>query len=367
MGIVPPQQRNRNYHSARNRSPWAVGEEFDIEQEDVDIDSSTTSDSLANTPIDDDLVSVPLSVNQNSYLRRIPLYQRKFAPVPGKRHGYTLRGIFLIQLGLLTTTILLCCTLFLDTYAYKRFGLTSTLVIPQQQHYTKHSIWDFSNVAKKYSADGVTASSGHVTATASWLTVCFVTFAVAFPFLHIVAMVVAFWWPMNIFGRRVWFAIIELIQSWSALDAFLVSMVVAWHDMELVTTTMCAESLPNLDELSRLLGFHSMFTVHLYIPLFWVIVLFVVMEKIMGHFVIHQFAQLLSEDEGKLAAHIDDERFGRAEEDRALEGAMIILSPAQRYVTLSLFPKSIYAGTPILLWRLGFFLGLMHEVEPDSM
>lgn len=338
----------------------------------MDIDSSTNSDS-ANTPSgtsEDDWVSIPLAYEHKTYLRKVPLYQRKFAPVPGKRHRYSVRGIILVWLGLLTSTVLLCGTLFLNTYAFKRFGLSSVIAIPEDQHYTKESIWDFATVIQKYSVDGVTGPSEHstggkATVNASWLTVCFITFAVVFPFLHIIAMAIAFWYPMDIYGRRTWFSIIELIQSWSALDAFLVSMVVTWHEIETVTTTMCSSSLPNMDELARIIGYPSMFTVHLYIPLFWVILMFVVMEKVMGHVVIHQFAQILSEDEGKLAAHIDEERLGRAEEDRALEGAMKILSPAQRYVTLSLFPRSIYAGTPLLLWRLGFALGLMQEAEPD--
>ena len=346
------------------------------------LDTGSTEDYLVGEGLDttpDNILSHALEPsNISSWIEeqreeikhdRTPLYKRTFVPLIGKRHKYSTFGICTAMAGFTLTGILLVAAIFVDTFAFERKGFAGHVVAPESMRYQKVSIVDIVGEARAKSLN-----------QNIWpISVVIYLFCMITPLLHLLSMMVAFVYPMNIRWRRIWFRTIELLQTWSALEALMVALIVCWMDLDVVTREMGAKSLPGVDAASRWIGFESMYTVRMHFDGFYLILAYAVMEKIMGYTVVYQFAQLLSEDEGKLEALRNTADYGalsdvrespaiamlgwRAGQTPLLADTLRVLSPAQRYVSLSLAPGTFYAGVPRIVWRAGTAIGLMVETD----
>ena len=330
----------------------------------------TSPEDLAHSEHDAATVSAWIEKQREEIKQdRTPLWKRTFVPLAGKRHRYSRLGIVTALAGFALTAGLLGAAIFVDTFAFERKGFAGQVLTPKAMRYTKVSIADIAAEARAKSLNQDTLP----------ISVVIYLFCMVAPVLHLLAMMVAFVYPMNIRWRRIWFRTIELLQTWSALEALMVALVVCWLDLNVVTEEMGSKSLPGVDAVSKWIGFESMYTVNMHFDGFYLILAYAIMEKIMGYVVVYQFAQLLSEDEGKLEALRNTADYGalsdisespaiamlgwRAGQTPLLADTLRVLSPAQRYVSLSLAPGTFYAGVPRIVWRLGTAIGLMVEVE----
>ena len=205
-----------------------------------------------------------------------------------------------------------------------------------------------------------------------------VFFLVSFvvPLLRIGGLSVLWFVPMRPRQQRFWFHLLEVLESWSALDVYFVSTLAATLEIGSLSKVILGDSFPAVEELvnSKFPQFGGLFVVHEeLLNGMYLILTGVILEKFMSLFIVAQTATAVAERiaEEKLAIERNRMLPGIREENdmfRELEEhpeTWAILSPAARYTSASANTTLVYSGLPRFVWTVGARLGLMQEVEKE--
>lgn len=206
-----------------------------------------------------------------------------------------------------------------------------------------------------------------------------VFFSVAFvaPLLRLFGLSVLWYVPMRPAQQKFWFHLMEMIESWSALDVYFVSILAATLEISELSQVILGNSFPAVEKLveDKFPQFGGLFRIeqHLLNGMYLIFV-GVFMEKLMSLFIVAQTASAIAERTAEEKLALDRNRMlpGIREESdvlRELEEhpeTWAILSPAARYTSASANTSIVYSGLPRIAWLLGIRLGLMVEVVPEN-
>ena len=180
--------------------------------------------------------------------------------------------------------------------------------------------------------------------------------------------------PMRPNQQKSWFHLLEILESWSALDVYFVSILAATLEISDLSQVILGQSFPAVEELvnSKFPQFGGLFLIKQeLLNGMYLILVGVVFEKFMALFIIAQTANAVAERKAEERLALERNRMlpsVREENDLIQEldehpETWAILSPAARYTSASANTKIVYSGLPRIFWMLGIRLGLMSEVQ----
>lgn len=289
--------------------------------------------------------------------------------VPGKKHVYTTASNTMVWVCFLLT---ICTTLagMLEVgMAFTFDGVVGQVLVDKSQVRREFSLMSVGT--------SIQTQMGSVPAGGMFLTGVFFLVAFVAPLLRISGLAVMWFVPMRPGQQRSWFHLMEVVESWSALDVFFVSTLAATLEIGEMSKVILGGSFPGVEELVNTVfpRFGGLFILHQeLLPGMYLLFAGVVLEKAMSQFIVAQAATSVAEriEEEKLSIR---RRLGlpgqREESDLFREVALYpetlqVLSPAARYVSASGALDLQYTGLPRIIWTTGIRLGLLRELVEEN-
>ena len=251
--------------------------------------------------------------------------------------------------------------------AFTFAGVVGDVVVDSRERRREYSLM---SIGTSIAEDMGSVSSGGTFLTGVFFLVAFVA-----PLFRICGLSVLWFVPMRPRQQQYWFHLLEIIESWSALDVYFVSTLAATLEIGSLSKVILGGSFPAIEKLvnQKFPQFGGLFVIHeeLLNGMF-LILTGVLFEKFMSLFIVAQTASAVAErmTEEKLALDRNRVLPGTSEENdlfRELEEhpeTWGILSPAARYTSAS--TNIGYTGLPKFVWNLGIQIGLLAEVQEDE-
>jgi hypothetical protein len=208
------------------------------------------------------------------------------------------------------------------------------------------------------------------------LTAVFFIFALIGPVLRVFGLAVLWFVPFRPSSQRLWFHLMEIIDTWSALDVYFVSTLAATLEIGNLSESILGGSFPGMEVLVEraLPQYGGLFVVkESLLNGMWLMLAGVMCEKLLSQFIVAQtaiaVAERSAEEELALARSPGALPSVREEHDLAHEleafpETMAALSPAARYTSASGLHQHVYSGLPRAVWAFGIRVGLMVAVDP---
>lgn len=297
------------------------------------------------------------------------LCDRHHNPIPGKKYVYSslAKALIWICLGLTACTTL--AGMLQVSMSFTFAGFVGAVIVDDHDRCREYSLMSIGT--------SIETNMGSVKAGGIFLTGVFFLVSFVCPLLRICGLSVLWFVPMRPQQQKFWFHLMEVIDSWSALDVYFVSTLAATLEISAMSQVILGHSFPAVELLvdQVLPRYGGLFVINeKLLNGMFLIMTGVVFEKFMSLIIVAQTAQSVAERIAEETLALDRNRGlpGIREENdmfhelEAHPETWAILSPAARYTSASGLPNIVYSGLPRFVWLAGIRLGLMVEIEFES-